>query len=301
VAQIYLVCEGRDGSLDQRVLTRLVINRFCPEVLIVPAGGQESLKSVAGWLVERDQRTGVPPSSRHLPRSYSIRDRNYDSHVDRDASWKVGRHFIWHRHEIENYLLDPRCINHALMTFRDTAHGWIGPTTFTETLVTDLLKAIAETMKDNHVGWCTYKELSLVRFSYDLRFKYPNPTLPPNTGYLYPTRDQWISYLTSESERMRKVVTSISGESRFDLSNIQEIYDRTHARVSSKEYIDAATFLIDYSGHDLIEALLARLRIWLPNLSLDDLQEQLVESLLSVIDDSFFTPNEFKELAERLI
>ncbi len=98
---LYLVCEGPGDGLDVRVLDLILAQKSQLLVRIEPAGGDSSLRSVARYLEERHRDV----------RAYSIADRNYTPLAQVEALWNdpQSRHWMWRRHEIENYetLFDP--------------------------------------------------------------------------------------------------------------------------------------------------------------------------------------------------
>lgn len=110
---IYLICEGHRDGLDTRILNIVIALKLNRELIIQPAGGEESLGSVATYIEERGQ-----PNDQ----AFTIRDRNYRSLEEVEQSWihPERKRFIWRRHEIENYLLDPDVIVEAFSVLNAT-------------------------------------------------------------------------------------------------------------------------------------------------------------------------------------
>lgn len=112
MAEVYLICEGPADGLDVRVLNLVIAEKFSKAVWINAAGGDTSLGSVATWFEEKSRRslkngTLGPP----VDRAYSVEDRDYCSAQEVEARWRpASKRFMWRRHEIENYLLDPRVV-----------------------------------------------------------------------------------------------------------------------------------------------------------------------------------------------
>src|SRR5574341_1566025 len=115
MANIYLICEGTADGLDLRVLNTIIAQKLGKEVQISAAGGDSSLGSVVRWLEEKSrQRRKDNKLGRPLDHAYSVQDRNYESKAKANDSWAQGKNrFMWRRHEIENYLLEPRVLASA--------------------------------------------------------------------------------------------------------------------------------------------------------------------------------------------
>lgn len=103
--EIHLVCEGEKGSLDLRVLDAIIAQRFGSFVTIWPSGGDQGLGSVC-----RHLERAAPAGAKRV--ALAIQDRNFQSREDAERCWKDvrARSLLWSRHEIENYLLEPRVL-----------------------------------------------------------------------------------------------------------------------------------------------------------------------------------------------
>lgn len=108
-----LYCEGGKKSLDIRVLTNL-LERIC---IIKPAGSKYGL----------DRKILFVRQEKFLPGSFvaALKDRDFDDNDSLPAnspiSWSVRENeqniqigWSWERKEIENYLIDPEVVLHAL-------------------------------------------------------------------------------------------------------------------------------------------------------------------------------------------
>lgn len=107
----YLVCEGQPDGLDIQVLDLVIAQKFGRDVTIEAAGGDRSLGSVREYLSKRNR----------TPRVLSIEDRNFHSRADAERTWTNpgAKGLMWRRHEIENYLLDPRLVADAFRALRE--------------------------------------------------------------------------------------------------------------------------------------------------------------------------------------
>lgn len=303
MAAIYLVCEGLGHGLDLRVLDRLVVQRFGLNVSVTPAGGAGSLRSVAAWLEDRDRKIG--PDRRLTPptdRAYTIEDRNYRPLVECERSWRPdSKRLIWRRHEIENYLLDPRVVSIAFAALRASVAKW--PSALPESVadIESLLLQLAWPLLENHAGWLTYWYLDRVKQSIgSTRFAWPDD-LKPAAGTRYPGRAEWLNYLALESHRARDASGKFVALEAFEAETIRREYDRVFAEVSSPEFFSTGTYLADLGGHELMSALLDYINQLQCPLSLSDFEDQLLISLAQQYVPNFFVPDEFSELTQRLV
>ncbi len=303
MAEIYLVCEGLGHGLDLRVLNRVVVQRFSLNVIVTPAGGEGSLRSVAAWLEDRDRKTG-PAAKLGSPtdRTYTIEDRNYRLLTECEESWQPhSKHFIWHRHEIENYLLDPRVVSSAFTALRASMTKWPIALSGTADEVASLLQQLARPLLENHTGWLVYWHLDRVKKSAGAtRFQWPH-NLKPAAGARYPGRAEWLNYLVWEAQRARDASSKFVTLEAFEAEVIRNEYDRIFAEVSSLRFFSTGRYLIDLSGHELMSALLHHINQQHLPLSLTDFEDQLLDSLVFEYAPDFFIPDEFSELARRLI
>jgi hypothetical protein len=132
VANVFLVCEGPANSLDQRVLDALVIQMHGLATQVVAAGGDRGLGAVRAYLHH-------PPHAIAL----SIEDRNHRPRPEAEQTWANpgGTRFIWRRHEIENYALEPAVVLELFEDFRRTLPpGWPQHLPTTLTAVSTLLQ-----------------------------------------------------------------------------------------------------------------------------------------------------------------
>src|SRR5580693_6577259 len=100
MGDVYLVCEGPTDGLDVRVLDALLAQKLGAYVRIEAAGGDKNLAGVRAYI-----------EARGLGIALAIEDRNYRSREDSEATWSALKpKLVWHRHEIENYLLEPSVV-----------------------------------------------------------------------------------------------------------------------------------------------------------------------------------------------
>ncbi len=119
MAAVYLFCEGGPDGLDLRALDILVAQPPPVFVQIVSVGGERNLRSVASWHEECLGDVAL-----------TIEDRNYRTRVEAEATWKTtdNRRLMWLRHEVENYLLEPRIVCSAFEILPANRYGLMGTT-----------------------------------------------------------------------------------------------------------------------------------------------------------------------------
>jgi len=303
---IYLVCEGPADGLDVRVLNVVVAQKLGREVQIVPAGGERSLGSVASWLEERS-RASLPDGTLSPPRdrAYTVEDRNFRSPEEVERTWQRlnQKRWVWRRHEIENYLLDPRLVADAFRALKAAHVRGADALPDDPGAVFSLLQELALPMLEDHAGWLTYWRLvSYKRNTVDTRMLWPHPPLQPSPGSSYPGRAEWLDYLHSECVRLKEACKQMSEAATFDEPAIVEAYDHTLSQVTHPDFLASGRFLLDLGGHELMSALRAYVnQAGVPRLSHSDLETELLNALDQLYDPGFFEPNDFAQLAEKLI
>ena len=116
-----LLCEG---DSDERFLDRIFNTR---ELKAQQVGGVGNLRPAAAYLTRQNQPV------------FTIQDRDFRPRSDAEECYKgnyAERHFLWRRHELENYLIEPRVVAncfkqlqlHSKITLpetEDSARHWI--------------------------------------------------------------------------------------------------------------------------------------------------------------------------------
>ncbi len=302
---IYLVCEGPSDGLDVRLLDLIIAQKLGREVQIIPAGGESSLGSVASWLEERS-RTVLPDGRQRLPRdqAYAVEDRNFRSREEAEQTWRQPRQkrWVWRRHEIENYLLDPRLVADAFQALKRSNVRGGDRLPDDPQAVSSLLQELARPMLEDHAGWLAYWHLvSHKRATVDTRLRWPRPPLPSALGSLYPGRAEWLDYLCSECGRLKQACQRMSEDAAFDEPAVVELYDHVLSQVAQPDFLASGQFLVDLGGHELMAALCAWVnRAGVSHLSRADLQTELLRALDRLYEPGFFEPDDFAELAEKL-
>jgi len=165
------------------VLDRIIAGKFGKQVQIVPAGGDASLPSVARALEERSRLRSGPPDV-----AYSIEDRNYRPSFVVEHAWAApdSKRLIWRRHEIENYLLEPRIVTEAFRDWRESGIRGSAHLPTREEDVFVVLISLAQPMLEHYAGWRAWHELRDAQRKMDTRVLGPattaNPLAPPTSA-----------------------------------------------------------------------------------------------------------------------
>lgn len=209
---VYLVCEGPADGLDVRVLDLVIAQKLGRAVQIIPAGGDSSLRSVRWWLEERS-RTQRPDGTWRPPRdrTYAIEDRNFRQAADVEKLRQKpnGKRWMWRRHEIENYLLDPRLVAHAFQEIKKApiAQKFAGQLPDTATKALQLLQQLAQPMLEDYAGQLTCQALSYYKGDIgntNLDCPQRPSGFTPSNSSPYAGQTEWLAYLQSECQRLKE-------------------------------------------------------------------------------------------------
>jgi hypothetical protein len=153
-------------------------------------------------------------------------------------------------------------------------------------------------MIEDHVGWVVYyRLLSQKREMVNLHLNLPDPRISPAADKRYPERQEWLDYLCEECRRVKLDSTKFASLAEFDPEAITRLYDDTRG-----DFIANGNYLEDMGGHELMSALLDYLnRQGLSHLSLSTLQNELITALERDYEPGFFSPDDFSDLANRLV
>lgn len=295
---VFLVCEGQQGSLDERVLNALVVQLSVPSVQIAHTGSDTGLGAVRQY-IERPKPQSTPPVAADV--AVSVADRNYRPRAESDATWNnaADRRFVWRRHEIENFLLEPRVILEAFDSFRATVQQpWVAGLPTSETAVSQFLQAVAVRLIENHAAEILRAELIRVLGSQQLRFGISAPPRPP--GAIVPGQAEWLPVLTAEATRILGSCATASTLVAYQPSEIATRYQVLLTQFQNPTFLASGDYLSDLGGHELLDACAAELRRLggPPTLTEEYLGTELLAALTRVYQpNTLFHPDDFAELA----
>ena len=202
---------------------------------------------------------------------------------------------MWHRHEIENYLLDPGVVADAFNSLRTTVPRLKAGLPGTADEIKEILKTLAGPMIEHHAGWLAHARLQET-LKLDTRIKGPSG----KSGYL--SRSDWLYQLKNECQRIRQEATTLAPNAGFKDSAVTQLYDEMLAEVSKPAFLSDDIFLADMEGKKIMMALLVHTRKqWAPRLTESVLKDELINALERVYAENYFTPDDFLDIANRLV
>lgn len=287
MANVHLICEGRRDGLDQRLLDRLVVRRVVRAVLVEPAGGDRGLEAVR-------RHFDRPPAGHAV----SVQDRNYEPLARGESSWAnpAPKKFLWRRHEIENYLLEPLVI-HALFEGYRRASGaaWSMALPVTEAGVGDLLRALAVPLLPAHAANVAREELvRLINATGELKFA---PRKPPAPAH-------WLASLQAEAARLVRACGDVAASPEFGPARIEARFQALLASFQRPDFLTSGEYTRDMAGKELLGGLHSRLRgLGAPKgLTREELEDQLAGAADRVYRPrATYAPDDFADLADVLM
>jgi hypothetical protein len=293
VANVYLVCEGQRDGLDQRVLDRLVVQARGLSVLVEPAGGDSGVRAVRTYLDH-------PPGNVAL----SVEDRNYRLRADADATWANthGRRFIWRRHEIENYLLEPAVVLELFDEYRRTVTAaWVRTLPMTQADVSSMLEGLARPLIEDHAAKVLCAELvRRINAAGGLSFGPASPAPPP--GSHSPGQAQWLPVVQNEAARLCSTCSAASSLSDLQPAAISSHYHALLTQHQAASFVTSGDYLVDMGGHELMAALSRFLHSTGAPTGVDQntLADSLIEAAERIYRPGLFVPDDFADLANIL-
>lgn len=295
---VFLVCEGQQNSLDERVLDALVIQPAVPTVQIAHAGGDSGLGAVRQY-IERAKPQTVPPVAADV--AVVVTDRNYKPRPEADATWNAptNRRVIWRRHEIENYLLEPSVVLEAFNGFRATVpQPWAAGLPNSAAAVSTFLQALAAPLIENHAAEILRDELIRSLRAQRLQFGVAAPAAAP--GATVPGQAEWVPVLTAEAARVLSGCATAGALSAYQSHAISARYQVLLAQFQAPTFLGSGDYLFDLGGHELMQVLASELRRLGGPLTLTEeyLSTELLNALTRIYQPNVtFQPDDFANLA----
>jgi len=252
VKVLWLVCEGEyDIPVLQDVFTNVLPSGIIPK----PSGGQKCAPSAASYLRKNDA---------NVVAAY-VEDRDYRLRSEADASYSNGGPgFIWRRHAIESYVIEPAIIVQAFQSIQqDMAKHPSGGPAWVKALPTD-----ENSIKDG-LHECAKKRapeealrMTIHRLWDDLSTTAAQvqKRMPPVNGGPNPDAASCRSALLIERNRIFQVAQQTINCPYLDPVAIANRYDTELARIQQQSYLNGLHFLEEFHGKDLIPAFLDWLR-----------------------------------------
>jgi hypothetical protein len=279
-----LVIEGEAGSLDYRLLHRLLVD--CARVdglTLRPAGGDATVRAVVAHLRGHEGGTVL-----------GLVDRN------RGGGESTDHVVVLARHEIENYLLEPGVVLAACEVLRTAPSAGCTPALpADEAAVLDLLGELAAPLVPLH---CLRQVEALLRARIgaalgDLgRTSYSAPR--PNDG----SAAACLASLEQEARRFVAACAAAAELADLAPAAVRALWTPEHARLTASEFLASGQFLVELDGKQLLAALVAKLQATgRPRASFAaDFERLLIDGCAErwAAAPTFFV--ELRDLAERL-
>ncbi len=292
---VHLVCEGLPTRLDERTLNALVIQAHNLNVFMAPTGGDRGLGAVRSHLQGRSLHDVA----------ITIEDRNYRQRTVADDTWAkpAGQNFMWRRHEIENYLLEPHVVLELFNDFRTApSAAWASSLPATVADVFVLLQTLASPLIEDHAAEVLRSELvAQINATGSLSFGPARPA-PPQVAPA-PGQAQWLPALQQEAVRLCQTCSDVVVLPDLQPAAIAIRYNDLLAQFQAPAFLTSGDFLIDMGGHALIAALSRHLHTLgaLARLNQNELANELLRMLARVYQPNvIYQPDDFADLASIL-
>ena len=269
-----LLCEG---DSDERFLDRIFNTS---ELKAQQVGGFRNLRPAAAYLARQNQLV------------FTIQDRDFRPLSEAEECYSknyAGRHFMWRRHELENYLIEPRVVAncfkqlqpHSRVTLPDTedsARHWI------RNLARDLL--------EDQAGHRTSWELR-----HQLHDTFPT-TSSRSQGNAIQNREEWQNLLISEMKEIRSQAQQFHEFLQTKDADILHRYEVNLQAFSEPSFLNTDGHLKDFGGHEMVQKIHQEAHINVSRYGIQNFQTDLVESFVEEWnrDSSFLQPNDFDAL-----
>ena len=270
-----LLCEGES---DERFLDRIFNTR---ELKAQQVGGARNLRPTTAYLALQNQPV------------FTVADRDFRPLSEAEECYSENyteRHFMWRRHELENYLIEPRVVAnrfkqlqpHSKITLPDTedsARHWI--------------KNLAQALLEDQAGRRTSWELR-----HQLHDTFPT-TSSRSQGNAIQNREEWQNRLISEMREIRSQARRFDEFVQTTDADILQSYEANLQIFSEPSFLNTDGHLKDFGGHEMVQKIYQEARINVSRYGLQDFQTDLVESFVEEWnhDPSFLQPNDFADLS----
>jgi hypothetical protein len=246
MAELWLLCEG---DSDVRVLASVFTKVLAAEIIPKPAGGSSNAASAAEYVVRHYGDKGVVIA-------YVI-DRDYRRRDVADATFTdKKRCFIWRRHAIESYLLEPAVIVEAFRRLKAPGGGpvWLKSLPEDVTVVAEGLRACARACSSREAGCLALERLweDLSETAGRIQKRLPAPL----SGGISLDAASCRQALLDEAARLITRAHETASSPHLEPSSIGQRYDKELARISALDYLIHLRFLEEFHGKHLLAVLL---------------------------------------------
>ncbi|MBU0608783.1 MAG: hypothetical protein KKI08_12925 [Armatimonadetes bacterium] len=294
--EVVLVCETEpdDPSHEIRLIYAVLNGIHGCDVTVVGSGGGEGLGAVASYLVASNQAAAAAV----------VQDRDYRPLSWADKSFESGsRRFMWHRHELENYVLEPNVVARGLSDLQASLRSTPHPPKWMDSVPTQAAQVRAELIEvartrlaieaTQHCLWETQRELQAIG-RVQLSVKVATTSTP----------DECRDALVAECAAKRGLCLDLGRAECLAPATVGATFDRHLANISATGYLDGLEFLRDFGGRELLDAFTERLRqrYGMHGLKTTRVMQLLADAMPSVYAGTrqLYDPDDFADLAMRL-
>jgi hypothetical protein len=295
-SELRLVCEGEGGgdtadgcgSVDSRVLDAILLGVLRADIIVTPAGDQASLGSVASYL-----RMNGRVAAR-------VEDRDYRPLCEAEASFGAGsRRFVWRRHEIESYLLQPQVVAEALRRI-PRGRGPVSAGGPTQAEVAELLTECARLQAPREALQLTLWQL---RSSVGNAYRTGLNVSPTPDGAAPFSEDACRRAAVDECQRFAAASEGAATDPRLGQAHVCAAYNRNLTAVTDAGFLEGLCFVADFDAKLLLGCLARRLHAVLGRaLTRRQLENELAQALPDVYaaHAALFEPDDFLQVANGL-
>ena len=270
-----LLCEG---DSDERFLDRIFNTS---ELKAQQVGGARNLRPAATYLARQNQLV------------FTIQDRDFRPLSEAEECYSknyAGRHFMWRRHELENYLIEPRVVANRFKQLQPYSRVTLPDT---EDSARHWIKNLARDLLEDQAGRQTAWELR-----HQLHDTFPT-TSSRSQGDAIQSREEWQNRLISEMTEIRSQAQQFEGFVQTTDADILQNYEANLQAFSEHSFLDTDGHLKNFGGHEMVLKIYQEARINVRHYGLQDFQTDLVNSFVEEWnrDSSFLQPNDFDDLS----
>ena len=270
-----LLCEG---DSDERFLDRIFNTS---ELKAQQVGGVRNLRPAAAYLTRQNQLV------------FTIQDRDFRPLSEAEECYSENyaeRHFMWRRHELENYLIEPRVVANCFKQLQPHSKIRLPET---EDLARRWIRNLARDLLEDQAGRRTSWELR-----HQLHDTFPT-TSSRSQGNAILSREEWQNLLISEMNEIRSQAQQFDEFVQTTDADILHRYETNLQAFSEHSFLNTDGHLKDFGGHEMVQKIHQGAHINVSRYGIEEFQTDLIESFVDEWnrDPSFLQPNDFADLS----